>query len=523
VNPPRAILGICDGHDSGAALVGPGGRCLFAVSEERLSRLKHQAGFPVRAVRLCAEAAAIHGLTIGAVAVAEREGRLAFRLLDPLYRRSRGAMGPLRRRSRLAEALQNRVRVPGEVAMSSALLASRLRDLGIRAPVQLVDHHACHAWTALAGRPGFLGLTLDAFGDRRSGGIWRLQDNRLHLLADLPAPRGIASLFGAVAEFLGYEPGDEGKVVALAADGDPGALGGLLDGFVDQTGALPALRRPIGALRSLGPHRRQDLAASLQALTERSVAEAALKALRRWGGDGLALAGGLFANVALNRELVHRTGRPAFVFPAMGDAGLCVGAAFAALAAAGGEPQSLLDARLGPAAARTAPSSPAELAAHLTGGGLVASCRGRLEFGPRALGARSLLFGADDPTRAAAVNRALGRDPVMPFGPVIPVEAAPRFLRGYGPELDPMTRFMTVAWPATEELVRVAPAAVHADGTARAQVLDEATDPDLHALLRALPEPVLVNTSLNRHGEPIAADRPQAASVAAAVGARLWG
>jgi carbamoyltransferase len=362
---------------------------------------------------------------------------------------------------------------------------------------------------------------LDAFGDRRSGGIWRLHDGRLHLLAELPAPQGPALLFGAVAERLGYAPGDEGKVVALAASGDPSIYAAELGSFLS-AGDLPGSARPLRDVRSLPLSRPADLAAALQATVERAVGESAVKALQRWGGDGLALAGGLFANVALNRELIHWTGRPAFVFPAMGDAGLCVGAAFAALAARGGEPQAIADVRLGPGAP-SVPASIPDLAGHLAAGGLVAACRGRMEFGPRALGARSLLFGADAPSRPVAVNRALGRDPVMPFGPVITAESARRFLRGYGPELAPLTRFMTVAWPATDELRRVAPVAVHADGTARAQVLEQQDDPELHALLSTLPEPVLINTSLNRHGEPIACTRPQAASVAAAVGARLWG
>jgi carbamoyltransferase len=156
-------------------------------------------------------------------------------------------------------------------------------------------------------------------------------------------------------------------------------------------------------------------------------------------------------------------------------------------------------------------------------GELVAACRGRLEFGPRALGARSLLLDASDPQRALALDHALGRDPVMPFGPLMTAEVAPELLQDLDATTATMSRYMTVALPATERLRRQAPAAVHLDGTARAQLLGREEDPALHAVLRGLPDQVCINTSLNRHHEPIVHTADEAARCALSAGASvLW-
>jgi carbamoyltransferase len=338
-------------------------------------------------------------------------------------------------------------------------------------------------------------------------------------------------LFGAVAQHLGYAEGDEGKVVARAADGDDERLLPVVRAALPDPdpGAAPALgMSPNAFIRAVRDEPPDDIAAALQRRAEELVAALVVEAHRKHGGSAIGLAGGVFANVAVNRAIAEAVPEvPVFVFPAMGDAGLCAGAAMAAAAALGVEPRPVPDIRLGPGAGAGRRSQGGadldSLRDVLRGGGVLARCVGRMEFGPRALGARSLLFRGDEPARGAALNTALGRDPVMPFGPILPVEAASRYLHGWSAVLAPMTSFMTVALPATDELRRAAPAAVHRDGTARAQVLREDEDPALHRLLLSLEEPVLVNTSLNLHGEPIVATVEQAARTASAAGcAGTW-
>ncbi|MCP4868122.1 MAG: hypothetical protein GY898_05335 [Proteobacteria bacterium] len=525
------ILGICDGHDAGAALLDHAGVLQFAVSEERLTRRKHQCGFPRRSIEAALRFAAARGWTVEHAALAEQAGRLPFRLLDRRYRTGRGGRGPLSWAARAAGAYSNAIArhdllATVEGTASVALVRRRLSAVGVNVPLIVIDHHLAHAWSAAVGVDerwaDALVVTLDAFGDGLAGTVSRRRGRNLDRLTALPAPAGPALLFGALAQHLGYAEGDEGKVVARAAAGDPERLVPVARAAFAGPGLSPAAF--IRAVRHEPP---EDIAAALQHAAEGWVADIVGEAHAAHGGTALALAGGLFANVAINRAVAAAVpGVPVFVTPAMGDAGLCAGAAAAAAALLGIEPQPTPDACLGPAtedvAAQAAPDvGPIRRA--LEDGGVVARCVGRMEFGPRALGARSLLFLPDDPARGAALNAALGRDPVMPFGPILPVEAAPTYLEGWDETAAPMTAFMTVALPATDALRRAAPAAVHADGTARAQVLREVDDPALHRFLLSLDEPVLVNTSLNLHGEPIVATLEEAARTAAAAGcAALW-
>ncbi len=515
------ILGICDGHDSGAALVDREGRVRFAVSEERLTRVKHQPGFPRLAIEACLRVAD----QVHAVAIAERAGRLPFRLLDRWYRRSDPGRGPLAPLSLLAERgarLAARSFATPEVALSRRLLGQRLAEMEVRAPIELVDHHVCHAWTAAAGSTDALVVTMDAFGDGRSGGLWRSDGHRLRLLRVIDAPHGAAILFGAVGQLLGFAAGDEGKIVARAAHGDPARLRAVFARALVVRDGLPRLElSPVELRRSLHGGSAVDVAAALQERAEEVVAAVIGQEALRQGCRELALAGGLFNNVAINRVVADLPGIEAtYVFPAMGDAGLCIGAAFSALARRGGVPQRVADARLGPAVEPD--PEPVDVVPALLAGRIVARCTGPMEFGPRALGNRSLLFRAEAPERAAALNQALGRDPLMPFAPIMTAEAAPRLVRGWSTRVEAMTRLMTVALPATDRLTEVAPTAVHTDGTARVQVLRAEDDPVLHAVLRRLPDEVCINTSLNVHGEPIVASRTEAVRTAGAVGAVTW-
>lgn len=520
------ILGVCDGHDSGAALVLEG-ELIFAVSEERLTGRKHQAGFPERAVAACL-AWAGGPRAIDGIAVAEVAGRLPTRLLDTTYRSATGH-GALGLRSRALAAWSRRAarRGPGmEAALSAAVLDLRLRRFGLRGSPVLVDHHRCHARTAMAGIDDGLVATLDAFGDGLSATISRAHDGRLEVLEELPAPDSPALLFAQVTQLLGFGEGDEGKVVARAAHGDPARLRGELRTLLQLRDGRFVLRAPLPRLRRLvSTAPPEDVAAALQERVEEVVCAWLDRARSRYRGEQLGLAGGLFANVAVNRA-VARVWERTFVFPAMGDAGLCAGAAWELAARQGHRIQPMVDARLGPKPgalpAGAAVVSGVDAAAEaLLAGEPLARCSGRLEFGPRALGNRSLLLRPDRPELAQELNRRLDRDPMMPFGPLMTDEAAGDLLEG-ADRLVGMTPFMTVAAVARPELRQLAPASVHRDGTARAQVLSEWQDPELYALLRRVPGQVCINTSLNRHGDPIAASASDAVSAARTAGARVW-
>tara|TARA_Y100001968_G_scaffold87835_1_gene78861 strand:- start:1956 stop:3056 length:1101 start_codon:yes stop_codon:yes gene_type:complete len=336
---------------------------------------------------------------------------------------------------------------------------------------------------------------MDGYGDGLAGTI-SYPDGQLQ---QLRAPENsVALVYGAVTRLLGFAEGDEGKVMGLAACGDPEPGRSFFAAVLRPGRCDPALGGRAGR-QLLASLSREDVAAALQQRTEEVVLELLAPAIA--AGAPLALAGGLFANVSLNGRLL-REGCVPSVFPHMGDGGLCVGA-IAAVVPELDWPLPFLGPFYGEermeAALRGAglqverPQQPEELlAAEIVRGALVARVVGRSEFGPRALGHRSILLRADQPELALALGRKLRRDEFMPFAPVRRSGAG--------------SSTMTICVDADQELRSRCPAAVHVDRTVRTQLVDEAADPGLWSLLARVEQhghPALINTSFNLHGEPI--------------------
>ncbi|NLH48952.1 MAG: hypothetical protein GX444_10155 [Myxococcales bacterium] len=521
-------LGIGDGHDAGACLL-ENGKLLAAVSEERLTGRKRQPGFPYAALHWCLESIGAKPADVTALAVAERSGRALHRLLDARYRRTDPNLPMNRLGNRLSSAVQNRITAWSALAaadrrLAEAVLRRRFRRLGFTAPLTLVDHHLAHAMSAAKGS-GFaaaLVLTQDAYGDGLSGSVARWSDGRLEFLARIPYPHSPALLYGLTAALLGFAEGEEGKVAGLAATGDPRVTRLVFDRLLTHADGVPYLNapRPFTALRrALAGYSPADIAAGLQLSVEANLTRLVEFWLPRAGADRLCLAGGLFANVRLNQILADAGGaRDLFVFPHMGDGGLCAGAGWVVDPAL---PTVAMSPFLGPEAARLPAEALADeawtvrpldaaavdrAATAIHAGAAVALVQGPLEFGPRALGNRSILFSARSPEIAARWNRALGRPDIMPFAPVaseadLPlVTDSPRRLA-----LEHMTATVT----AREGIAARFPVAVHADGTMRLQIARPATTPLLHDLLAAysrhMNPAMTINTSFNRHTEPIVA------------------
>jgi len=521
------VLGICDGHDAGACLLADGA-LLAAVSEERLSRYKRQAGFPRLAIETCLRIIGVAPDKIESVAVAERTGRAVHRLLDRWYRRTDPNLSMHRRGNLLSMGWQNRIaRWPvfsdTDAFFSTKILKSRLFDMNIAAPITLVDHHLTHAVSAARGS-GFseaLVVTMDAFGDGCSGTFMRWQNGRLSPLQRIDYPHSPALLYGMVTSYLGYKEGEEGQVAGLAAKGDPESTSPLFDDFFTLTDEGPRLQKHLSLStlrRYLNGYRPEDVAAGLQKSIERLLVEL----VRRWvkpdEPTNLCLAGGLFANVRLN-QVVAESCRCAdlYVFPHMGDGGLCVGAAWTQdenIVA-----DSPMEVFLGPDAGELTESElsagnvtvdPINDAAMtkttelLDKGGVVGIARGRMEFGPRALGNRSLLFSAQKPSLAKKLGQALARPEVMPFAPVVREEDLPKVA---ATPAWTCFRHMTATADALRETAKRFPVAVHTDGSMRIQVVRKTDASLLYAILTAYQKhvdpPLLINTSFNLHTEPI--------------------
>lgn len=272
---------------------------------------------------------------------------------------------------------------------------------------------------------------------------------------------------------------------------------------------------------------RQDVAAALQAVTENVVLQTLSPWLKADNPRPLLLAGGLFANIRVNGALMCHPGvTGVFVFPNMGDGGLSAGAAHVVwrrltdqVAESPGHwflgPEPSQDSLERAAAAsgrpwRRVPSPARSIASRIAAGQIVARYSGRDEFGPRALGNRSILFSATTPGLGEQVNRSLDRDDFMPFGPAVTSRASDLW-SDPGPETDLST--MTVAVSASPRFSEMCPGAVHIDKTTRPQVVDE-TNPDFFDVLEAYRHetgiPAVINTSFNRHGEPVVHSPSQA-------------
>ena len=550
------LLGLGTQGDAGAAVV-EDGRLIAAVNEERLSRIKLAEGFPRASIREVFRLSGAEAGELDAVLVGSREGRFVDGLRPQVgwhNIRDRGqsltglVKGVAGRVSRFGRALPFLEDGYYALLQPAFLRRRRLtrqilrREFGVRCPIVFVDHHLCHVTSAYftSGFADALVVSLDGGGDRRSGLIYAAKEGRFEPLHEISAFNSLGNFYAYATQLCGFVPNrHEGKITGLAAYGEP-VYQKLLNEFV----TFDAERGTIvndsglvfgGATRELAQRlpvgwKREDLAASIQGHFEDVVARLITYWTERTGLRSVALAGGVFANVLVN-QTVHelREVDRVFVHPGMGDGGLGVGAALGAYVPGILDepvkwgPRPLEHAFLGPAidepavdaalrAAGLAPEARSrdleeEVADLLGRGYTVARATGRLEYGSRALGNRSILYQPADPSVNDWLNDHLGRTEFMPFAPAVLWEERERcFDRVSGAEH--AAEFMTITLDCTTWMRERMPGVVHIDGTARPQLVREEVNPGLHAILRRFRNrsglPGVVNTSFNMHEEPIA-------------------
>lgn len=538
------VLGIHDGtHDAGAALV-RGGRVLAACNEERFDRRKGSGGWPGASIRAClatvgadprdVELAAFAGVANpNPVLRALRPLQRRFHLDDGGFYAEDGSLPTRLSAWAQFESPFPRVRAedPAGRAVARALrtvLARRAGREGVRAPVVLHDHHHCHAagaWYTTGWERGLV-VVADGVGDGLALSVWAGEGPGLRRLAAWPYPHSYGLLYATLTGFLGFRPfRHEGKLVGLAALGDADAvpLPFPFEGPPDArrfTQAFGTALRPW--LERLRPYRREDVCAWLQRGVEADLGALVAHWTARTGLRRVALSGGVFANVRLNQHLGGLVDALS-VHPHMGDGGLAVGAALATAAGRGelAEAGALRHAYLGPAwddravaaeldrlgvGFRRPQDLEEQVADRLARGQIVARFEGAMEYGPRALGHRSILAAAADRTMTDRLNVALDRSDFMPFAPAIAAEAADDWVDGLAP-VRAAAAFMTVTAQARPALARACPAAVHVDGSLRPQLVAAEVAPSLHRTLLAFGRrtgvPALINTSFNLHEEPI--------------------
>ncbi len=543
------VLGLIDSKPSSAAIL-VDGHVVAALAEERLCRLKLASGLPRAAIATVLEQAGLTGREIDQVAVAQRvcvyapepvpwqgwfddQEALKTHRFDNLS----ASLAPWLGRFPLAWRAHHGLKAWRSRERPRKLPRLLRQVYGLEAPVRFYDHHFCHATSAYYNSEfdEALVITLDGGGDGLSGSVYRGTGGRLTRLATVDSFNSLGNFYSYVTELCGFKAEKhEGKVTGLAALGVP-AYADVLRRFIGyQAPGQIRYRVPMyyrSAMRLLAEalppaFDKANLAASVQLVLE----EVGLAFVRYWlkrtGLRRVAVAGGVFANVKFNQR-VHELAEvdQIFVYPAMDDGGLAIGSALAALAATPAVDQAALrrrlsDVYLGPeydsqleAAARssgvpvTHMADPATtIAALLAEGHVVARFTGRMEYGPRALGHRTIFYQTTDPSVNDWLNERLERTEFMPFAPATLVEHAGACYEGLAGAEDP-ARFMTITFNCTALMRGQSPGVVHVDGTARPQIVDRSTAPDTYAILQAYYRrtgiPSLINTSFNMHGEPI--------------------
>ena len=524
------------------------GEIVAAVEEERFTRIKHQAGFPAGAVRWCLESQGLELEDLRAVAV----GR------DPRANLPRKALYALRRRPS-AGWIRDRLANAGRVHDVGRLVAAALGRERLPAGVSLhhVEHHRAHAASAFFCCPFERAtvVSLDGFGDFASA-LWGVgAGTRIVVEGRVHFPHSLGILYTALTQYLGFPRyGDEYKVMGLAAYAEPEYVDAVRrlvrvegEGFAldlryfrhasegvamtweegaPEIGCLyaPELERLLGPARETSAPvepRHEAIAASLQVVLE----EAVFALLRRLHGrhrlPALCLAGGVALNAVANGKIRRETPyEELWIQPAAYDAGTALGAALHVWHEGGGARAPALEhVYLGPGygeasldAALAAARVPADrvgeeegarrAAAAIADGKIVGWYQGRMEFGPRALGNRSIVVDARRPEMKDVLNaRIKRREPFRPFAPSVLEERVGDWFEDTYP-----SPYMLMAYSVRPEKRATIPAPTHVDGTGRLQTVSERQNPLYARLLREVERrtgvPVVLNTSFNEN-EPI--------------------
>ncbi|WP_026606339.1 carbamoyltransferase family protein [Methylocapsa acidiphila] len=559
-------------HDSAAALVRDG-EVVAAAQEERFTRKKHDPGFPVHAIRYCLEAAQASGASVDRVAFYEKPFLKFERLIETYLAFAPRGFESFRKAMPLwiGEKLFQRDLLLRELSAISP-------ELGEKAKLRFSEHHFSHAASAYYPSPfeSSLVLTMDGVGEWTTTSAAIGDGRSLAIHKEIHFPHSLGLLYSAFTYYTGFKVNSgEYKVMGLAPYGEPKYVKDILEHLIDV--------KPDGSFRLNldyfnyctgltmtdprfdalfgGPPRRadealeqrhMDLAASIQAATEEVVLRLTRALAAETGLRNLCLAGGVALNCVANGKAL-RDGRfdNIFVQPASGDAGGALGAALAVYHDEnpdGGatriikRPDAMQGSYLGPAYAQSDIERRLEAAgavfstvddqaliektaAALASGQAVGWHQGRMEFGPRALGNRSILGDPRSPIMQKALNlKVKYRESFRPFAPSVLRERVADWF-----ELDVDSPYMLLVANVRDEHCRKMstdeqalfgidklnvprsdiPAVTHVDYSARIQTVHRETNPRYHALISRFEQltgcPVLVNTSFNVRGEPIVA------------------
>jgi carbamoyltransferase len=518
-------------HDSSACLARDG-ELLFAVEEERISRLKHDARFPRLAIQSCLDFAQVRADQIDEVC-------FGWPTAGPAFRHDLKCMATGRTPITFLNFVTTAAHFLSLWHQKSGAKVFERYFGPMRAKMRFVDHHLAHAISAYSysGFDKAAVVVMDGRGAWEASSIWYGHDGRLDHVQTIPWPNSLGLFYAQFTQYLGFVPySDEWKVMGLAPYGNPGIN---LSEFISLKNELYEVNAPLllerkdgssAIARRFGPERMpeseiddsfKNVAFAVQHACEVAMLGLVKLAMKKTNCRNLCLAGGVALNSKANGK-IQASGivDKIFVQPAPSDDGVALGAVFAPYLDNGGRlpMKPLRHAYFGPEytdaeiekALRTyklratkldnVASTTAEM---LANGKIIGWFQGRMEFGPRALGHRSILADPRDPEMNTKVNNAVKfREWWRPFAPSVLKEAAGEYL-----EYACDSPFMILTNPVRPEKRSVIPSVTHVDGSARPQTVEKDINPLYWNLISEFGNrtgvPVIMNTSFNLRGEAI--------------------
>lgn len=528
------LLGICCGGPSGVALFQEN-KLSLAVNEERFTSVKLDRSYPLNSIHWCLKEAELSPKDISSVCYGFSSGMQQGKFMAEMTRR-------LKDYSSSPESLKiicDRLSVEAEVdAEKRKEFLAETSKLFPNTPVYSCSHHQAHQACAYMASPfkKALVLTSDGRGDFESFTVSTADKDGINEIFRAFSWESLGYFYGRITKLCGFTPErHEGKVLGLSAHGNPKTARALVDKMVEiQDGKVrtfpgdfytPFFTNYSDALKEeAAKFSREDLAAAAQTKLEEIVTQIVSDHVAKTGLNNICLAGGVFTNVRLNQKIRELKGvNDVFIFPNMGDDGICAGAVYHKLLYDHKISSSPIKSLyLGPNISNDNLLSvlnrkefkveqPADLYGQvvnlLANEQVIALVQGRTEFGPRALGNRSLLLTPDSKSLSTSLNNRLNRNDFMPFAPIIASNLADLCLQKYSPSQF-SSRHMVTTYNVSPEFKRNSPAVVHVDNTVRPQVVFKEDNPFLYELLnhwhKKTGKLCLINTSYNLHENPIA-------------------
>lgn len=544
------IVGIWDGHDSGVAVISRTA-IEWAANEERYTRRKLEIRFPALCLQAAPNLEACETLAYSTTDIAKTLGRFVPGTKEKYYQ-VRRRMVPPSKWNRFAKRIKYPVTVRKGNFLSRGLsdfhVAGQLKRLGCPPlPIRAFDHHHCHLASAActAGPGDWTVLSLDGVGDGRSGAIAEFRKGRINEISSLPAEKSLGVFFEHITNLLNMrELEDEGKVMALADFACPieDSRNPLFD-FLSVDGLQITTCMPASAMyASLEKVFRcfpsEQFAFMAQRVLQTCIVKLVGNAIAKTGLSQVAMAGGVASNIKANLlinempevEKLH-------VFPHMGDGGLAMGAACAATMELWGDSRYDLESccfgdetkdtdlekmlEQSGVASRRCESIEEEIARILCKGEIVIFYQGRMEYGPRALGNRSILALPDSRETAKTLNlRLKKRVYYQPFCPSMLESDAKEMLH----TTKSANPYMTIGYRVKDTFKNAMAGVMSIDQTCRPQIIPDNAPTPLAGVLREVKKQtghgVLLNTSLNVHGQPLARTAQDALAVYREMGIR---